>query len=212
MTRYWFIAVIALCSIGRPNAVLAEDDVQNVRDEEARQLFQAGRLAFSDGRFEDALSYFNRAYELSQRAQLLYNIGTAADRLRRNREALEAFELYLQKLPTAENRREVESRVRLLRAEEARAAAAPAPVVPTPAQTAAAQENSSASHALDPQATTTQADKPSGSVFKTWWFWTIAGVVVAGAVVGTVLATQSKKTEPLLTGDGGTVAFTLESR
>jgi predicted membrane channel-forming protein YqfA (hemolysin III family) len=28
--------------------------------------------------------------------------------------------------------------------------------------------------------------------YETWWFWTAAGVIVAGAVVGTVYALQPK--------------------
>lgn len=51
-------------------------------DQEARGLFEAGRAAFSDGRFDDALRYFRESFELSGRVELLYNIGTAADRLR----------------------------------------------------------------------------------------------------------------------------------
>jgi hypothetical protein len=45
---------------------------------------------------------------------MLYNVGQSADRLRMDREALEAFRLYLARLPNAKNRREVENRVRAL--------------------------------------------------------------------------------------------------
>ena len=62
------------------------------RETEARALFEAGRQAFTDGRFEDALQRFSQSYELSHRAELLFNIGQAADRLRRDAEALAAFE------------------------------------------------------------------------------------------------------------------------
>ncbi|MCX7807199.1 MAG: tetratricopeptide repeat protein, partial [Deltaproteobacteria bacterium] len=75
------------------------------KDQEARALFQAGQVAFEDGRFEDALQYFRRSYELSGRPALLYNIGLAADRLRRDEEALSAFERYLAEVPDARNRR-----------------------------------------------------------------------------------------------------------
>jgi tetratricopeptide (TPR) repeat protein len=88
------------------------------RDEEARNLFQAGRVAFSDGRYDDALSYFEKAYELSGRPELLYNVGTAADRLRRTEQAVAAFEQFLAEVPEdAANRKEVESRVGLLKQE-----------------------------------------------------------------------------------------------
>ena len=68
---------------------------QSSADEEARVHFEAGRVAFSRGRYESALASFQEAYELSQRPALLYNIGTTFDRLRRDQEAIEAVERFL---------------------------------------------------------------------------------------------------------------------
>ena len=84
-------------------------------DSEARGLFEAGRAAFDGGRFAEALEHFEAAYELSNRPRLLYNIGHAAERLRDDRRALEAFEEYLRRMPEVENRPSVEARVRALR-------------------------------------------------------------------------------------------------
>ena len=53
-------------------------------DAEARAHYQAGQLAFDQGRFENALESFRMAYALSQRPELLYNIASAADRLRQD--------------------------------------------------------------------------------------------------------------------------------
>jgi tetratricopeptide (TPR) repeat protein len=83
-------------------------------DKRARLLFEQGRAAFEEGRYRDAWDYFRKAYLLSKRPELLYNVGQSADRLRMDREALEAFRLYLKRLPDAANRREVENRVRAL--------------------------------------------------------------------------------------------------
>jgi len=83
-------------------------------DKQARTLFQQGRTAYDEGRYRDAWDYFRKAYLLSKRPALLYNVGQSADRLRMDREALEAFKLYLQRNPEADNRREVENRVRAL--------------------------------------------------------------------------------------------------
>lgn len=93
-------------------------------DAEARGLFRAGRDAYNDARYEQALELFRRAYELSRRPALLYNVGQAADRLRRDDEAIEAFEAYLAALPEAENRLEVETRLAVLRRHQAETAAA----------------------------------------------------------------------------------------
>ena len=83
-------------------------------DREARALFDAGRLAFSEGRYDNALEHFQRAYELSGRPQLLFNIGIAAERLRRDREAVAAFRAYLHALPDTDQRASVEARIGIL--------------------------------------------------------------------------------------------------
>jgi tetratricopeptide (TPR) repeat protein len=89
-------------------------------DAEARANFEAGRVAFADARFGDALPYFERAYELSERPELLYNIGICRDRLGLDAEALAAFEGYLAAVPDAENRAEVEQRIATARQRAAR--------------------------------------------------------------------------------------------
>ena len=83
-------------------------------DRKARALFQQGKQAFENGQYRDAWDYFRKAYLLSKRPELLYNVGQSADRMRMDREALDAFRLYLERLPNAANRREVENRVRAL--------------------------------------------------------------------------------------------------
>jgi tetratricopeptide (TPR) repeat protein len=106
----------------------------NSRDNEARMLFEAGRVAYTAGRFDDALGYFKRAHEISGRAVLLYNVGSAADKLRQDAIALDAFRRYLEAVPNAENREEVEARVRVLEgvAAAAQARTTPTTVVTTP--------------------------------------------------------------------------------
>ena len=95
----------------------ADADGQDESDEEARHLFEAARRAFDDGRLEEALDLFQRSYERSERPQLLYNIGTTADRLRRNELALESFEAYLEAIPDAPERANIEARIRVIRQE-----------------------------------------------------------------------------------------------
>lgn len=87
------------------------------RDVQARSLFLLGETAFSNGLYAEALDHFERAYELSPRPQLLYNIGASADRLRQNEKALLSFVEYLEALPQAPNRNAVEARLRVLREE-----------------------------------------------------------------------------------------------
>lgn len=104
----------------------AQEPADQSRDREARQLYEAGSEAFAAGRYESAMDYFRRSYELSRRPALLYNIGQSADRLRRDRDALAAFEQYLSEVPDAPNRGDVEARMAILRRQVAEADAAAA--------------------------------------------------------------------------------------
>jgi tetratricopeptide (TPR) repeat protein len=178
-------------------------------DAEARALFNAGQVAFEDARFDDALGYFKRAHELSGRPGLLFNIASAAERVRKDAVALGAYQSYLEALPDAPNRRFVEGRIRFLKQamsaaeSEAPEAEPDAPRVPTPeeaARTAPADEPvASPHHDLHDEG------EGKGSVLGKWWFWTVIGaVVVAGAVTGVVLATRGGgSTQEPLPGDIG---------
>lgn len=62
--------------------------------EDPRALFQEGQTAYNAGRYDTALARWQRAYELSGRSALLYNIAQAHSRLGRvpeEKAALEAF-------------------------------------------------------------------------------------------------------------------------
>lgn len=92
--------------------------------QQARVAFSEGQQAYNEGRFEEALGHFERAYELTQHAEILYNIATVADRLRKDKQALDAYEAYLAQRPDAKDREHVEGRIRVLREAEAQRQAA----------------------------------------------------------------------------------------
>ena len=188
-------------------------------------LFEAGRVAYAAGRFEDSLTYFQHAYEMSNRAVLLYNVGSAADKLRRDAVALDAFRRYLEAMPTAENREEVASRIQVLEqvvaAEQARAVPTVTPPT-TPGEapeaggaTTAATETTregevAASLRVGRAGEDTPRDGGGSGIFGQWWFWTIVGVVVVGGTVGIVAgATGGGGLGPFLSGDDGSTYMTL---
>lgn len=105
-------AVIALLVLGSASAAAGQD---SERDEEARVLFQAGEAAYGDGRYKLALERFEAAHAMSPRPELLFNIASTADRLRKEELAIEAYESYLEALPEASNASEVRSRLAILR-------------------------------------------------------------------------------------------------
>jgi tetratricopeptide (TPR) repeat protein len=181
----------------------------------ARKVFAAGKAAFDIGNYDEALQYFQQAYELSGRPQLLYNIGQAADRLRYDETALKAFAKYLQSVPDAPNRLEVEQRLVVLQEiiadkRDAEATASPAPL-PTPAQVAAAAQAAPVSAAAAPADATAYADE-SKPVWKRWWFWAGVGAVVTAVIVTAVVASGGGETTTgdSFVGSDGSVMVTLQ--
>jgi tetratricopeptide (TPR) repeat protein len=179
--------------------------IDKADDEEARDLFQIGKDAFDEGRFERALKYFKEAYELSHRGALLSNIGTALDRLRRDQEAVDTYKQYLVQVPQAGNRKLIEDRIRIIEAALARSQPAPPaavpiaapppaakpepaplspppraaePLVPTPQETARAAQSLTPQH--DPQQPRDTGEAP---ITSKWWFWTGIGAVAVAAVI-----------------------------
>lgn len=185
----------------------------SAHDMEARALFEAGRVAFVDERYEDALGYFQRAHELSGRPELLYNIATALDRLDRDDEALVQYEAYLAAVPESEHAEEINFRLELLRGRLARDRAA-----------AEAAEASEAGAAREASSRPTEgrtirvgdpvADAPAsgGDVTGEAWFWVLMGAIVVGAGVGItagVLLSQDPGESAFVTGPDGRVIMTL---
>ncbi len=127
----WLSLVVAVPALG-----MAQDAATSADDEEARALYEAGERAFSAGSFERALEHFQHAYELSHRATLLYNIGLTNDRMRRDDEAIAAFDAFLASEPEEELAASVRARIAAIReaaaARQAEAAVtSPPPVAPT---------------------------------------------------------------------------------
>jgi tetratricopeptide (TPR) repeat protein len=154
----------ALAAVLAPARSLAQDApaesaTTQANDREARRIFELGSAAYQERDYEAALEHFEHAYRLSPRPALLFNIGQCNDRLRRDPEAIDAFERYLRAEPVSPYREEAQSRLRILRRAES-------------------DRTASAEHG-------------GGSVFGKWWFWTIVGVVVAGAATGIVVVATS---------------------
>lgn len=111
------VVVVVHAMLLLPGAALAQDLNADAADEEARSRFQAGRLAFEHRRFDEALQDFRRAYELSGRHDLLFNVARCLDRLGRDEEALEAYREYLARAATTSpGVAEARARVSLLEA------------------------------------------------------------------------------------------------
>ena len=66
---------------------------------EGLRLFQQGRDAYADGDDKLAIASFERAHRLSPRAELLFDIGVVADRMRDDERAVAAFRGFVSALP-----------------------------------------------------------------------------------------------------------------
>lgn len=106
-----------LASTGLAHAQTQVDPINRSEadDASAREHFLLGRAAYRGADYEAALAHFRRAYELSGRSQLLYNVGISADRLGRNEEALQVFERYLEETEAPSREQEVRERIAFLR-------------------------------------------------------------------------------------------------
>ncbi len=180
----------------------AEDRGESETEARARFLFQEGRNAFYEGRFEEALALFRRAHALSRRDTLLYNIGQSLDRLRRDEEAIEAFELYLERVPSAPNRGEVEARLQVLRRAVSRRDAASEAQGESSSSTA--QNALLAASPAPPESSSTESEEGGGS----WWVWTLVGVGTTLLVLGgLVVAADRADTPPQVPGADQQVLF-----
>ncbi|MEM6956601.1 MAG: hypothetical protein AAF411_03810 [Myxococcota bacterium] len=107
---------VVLCAVMlflSPLASLAAQDASD--DELARELFEAAEVSVGRGDYERALELFQESFELSDRPELLFNAGNAAERVRRDELAVELYTAYLERLPEASNRQAVEARLTRLR-------------------------------------------------------------------------------------------------
>ena len=198
----WWLGIVALWQAASP--VLAQSRasgsgqmaVSQTGDNVAQALFEAGQSAYSAGNYEEALQFFEQSYDRYPRSDLLYNIGESADRLRQDHKTLAAFKAYLDQVPNAANRAEVEQRVAALEAvQQKRDATISAP-------SAAALSPEAAARSDDPDAERNRnaladsGDDDKEPVTKKWWFWTAigGGVVVTATVV--ILAVALSGSDP----------------
>lgn len=196
----WLVLVVlCLAQMGRaPLASAQEQATASADDEVARNLFQAGKAAYESGDYEGALEFFEKAHARSHRPQLLYNIGQAADRQRNDLKALAAFRAYLAAVPDAENRAEVENRIRALERTHNPYAA------PTPSETAHASVQTDVSTA--PVEATASDDTP---LTGQWWFWTAIGGGAVVAVIAVIALSSGDTTQGPLDSNTGVSAMTL---
>ena len=97
-----------------PEEVTTEE-VAATDEQQAMEAFKEGRAAYDIGSYDKALTKFEEALRLSGKPEMYFNIGQAHDKLGQDKEAIDAFETFLIKVPDTPRRLRVETRIRHLR-------------------------------------------------------------------------------------------------
>jgi len=142
--------VVVSLVLGAATGATAQADDALVNDD-ARAAFREAAQRYNAGEFERAAQLFERAYELTGRPNMLFNIAQAyrlAGPTQCHR-AYAYYDRYLHEVPNAPNRSEVEERLAEL------APCAPKRVEPTPQPPPAATEAAPPLTPTPPVATTT---------------------------------------------------------
>ncbi|MFK7989639.1 MAG: tol-pal system YbgF family protein [Sandaracinaceae bacterium] len=104
------VGLVCVCALSVAAGAEAQD-----ADTRARTHFESGRLYFEEGAYDRAHSEFLRAWELSERPQLLINLATVEERLAMYESAAGRLELYLQRVPEDGNADQLRRRIANLR-------------------------------------------------------------------------------------------------
>ena len=203
--------LVLLCGVG---AGVARADDAAASAAEARRLYDEGQKLYNLGEFPRAIEQFKKAYELSARPGLLFNIAQA-HRLNGNfKQALFFYESFLRGQPDAKNRAEVDRRIIEMREAVARADAQQPPTPsPTPSPSASPEPSplpspspaaspvpvpgpdDVAAHSQDgqlgaPAETVPTPRDSSRPIYKKWWFWAGVGAVAVGAAATIILVSS----------------------
>jgi tetratricopeptide (TPR) repeat protein len=107
------LALILAVAVTLAPALAAGRGTPSATDRKARALFLEGERHYAAKRYREAIELFERAYTLSERAGLLYNLGNAYERIGDAENAVKYLRLYL-KSPRARGRITVQERIRRL--------------------------------------------------------------------------------------------------
>ncbi len=164
-------------------------------DKAARAQFQRAEKAFNVGKFDDALKFYEGAFDAKPLPGFLFNMAQCHRNLGDPERAIFFFQRYLSLDPETPNRplaleliAEEQKKLDAKRApiQKPPPAPEPPPVAPSPAPPPVRIEVVPIAAPLVVPAPT----PPSQPVYKKWWFWTGAAVVLGGVVAALVVTKQ----------------------
>jgi tetratricopeptide (TPR) repeat protein len=194
------VAVVVWASAG---GVARADAAQDAR---ARERYATGKAAYTAANYQRAYDDFREAFQLSHQAELLYNIASALQGLKRPHDAAEALASYLRLRPDDPEKPAIEERMRTLKEEqriidlEKKAHEPPPPprvVTPPPPQIIVRE-------VAPPPAPKSSRGRTVGIAVGV----TAGVLVLAGAAVGLVFALSPASAQDPTTGSIGVIQAT----
>lgn len=193
--RIGFVAILAISTMQRAHAEHKGplNDEPGAASTAAQVLRQQATVEYKLRNFKAALKAFREALRLEPRAKTMLNIAQCHRQLGDDESALFYYRFYLRQWPQEhaspppfgdEVRQRIQQLTRKVREEKARRRAA----ATGQGTRAAVRTKTAPADALTPRATQAPPVK-AAPFYKRWWFWTVVGAVVAGAVTATALAT-----------------------
>ncbi len=115
--RLIFVTWIALVGLTAPVGLAhAQDEGLN----RAREAFDQAQTLYAEGKFEEAATKFQAAYDARPFAQFQFNIGACYEKLHAYDKAADSYEKYLSEDPAASDKEAVQKRIEVLRKEAER--------------------------------------------------------------------------------------------
>ncbi len=156
----------------------------------AREAYREGTRRFEVGEYRNALDAFKQAYLLYEDPAFLFNMAQCYRLLNDRENALRTYRVYLNRVPNAPNREEIERIIDGLTQtiEKERATAA---LPPQGSQEPRPETSAPAQPSVQPSAPilVVNHNPPERTpVYKKWWLWTAVGVVAVGVGLGVGLS------------------------
>jgi tetratricopeptide (TPR) repeat protein len=191
--------LLTACLLFSGSSALAQGviDMGGMPEQEAKAHFKVGKSLYESGRFAEAAAEWSKAYELSQRNELLYNVYVAYRDASDVPHAIDALRRYLQgaELDDA-TRQNLQARLRAMEESNSKApVVAVTPSDPEPASTTAAPapapepatEPAPPAPAASSAADETTASSDEGGSVVPYVLLGVGGALLAGAAVTGVI-------------------------
>jgi tetratricopeptide (TPR) repeat protein len=169
-----------------PSGEEPEDSQEDPTIAEAKEEYRAGSDAYALGNYEEAVTHFERAYELTHQPELLFNLGQSYTRwydisndIDHLKKARRLYENYVLNVGATDLDEE----------EQAQAAADAQRRIAEVDRRIAQHEDNKPGNDTGPQ-----TDEPKKPVYKKAWFWVaiVGGLAVVGGVTAAVVLTTRK--------------------